>query len=117
MDDFEIGIKNECIKETLMILEEAEGSFMALSMNLRMLPLKPLIHKLQRVVRDTARSLGKDVQLDVLGEQLEIDKSVLDRLSAPLIRHLKRAILPISLLAQSFKWAINWYPQSMSRNF
>lgn len=64
----------------------------ALSMSLRMLPVKPLVQKLQRVVRDTARTLGKNVDFKVNGEQMEIDKSVLDRLADPLIHILRNAV-------------------------
>ncbi len=63
-----------------------------LSMSLRMLPVKPLIQKLQRVVRDTARVLDKDVNLDVVGDQIDIDKSVLDQLADPLIHILRNAV-------------------------
>ncbi|MGE4133259.1 MAG: chemotaxis protein CheA [Bdellovibrionales bacterium] len=63
-----------------------------LSMSLRMLPVKPLVQKLQRVVRDTAKALDKDVSFEVLGEQMEIDKSVLDRLADPLIHILRNAV-------------------------
>ncbi len=63
-----------------------------LSMSLRMLPVKPLVQKLQRVVRDTARALDKDVNLEVIGDQIDIDKSVLDQLVDPLIHILRNAV-------------------------
>lgn len=63
-----------------------------LSMSLRMLPVKPLIQKLQRVMRDTSTALNKEVTLQVNGEQMEIDKSVLDRLSDPLIHIIRNAL-------------------------
>lgn len=61
-------------------------------MSMRMLPVKPLVQKLQRVVRDTAKALDKEVQFEVIGEQMEVDKSVLDRLSDPLIHILRNAV-------------------------
>lgn len=64
----------------------------ALSMSLRMLPVKPLVQKLQRVVRDTAQALDKDVQLQLSGEQLDIDKTVLDKIADPLIHILRNAV-------------------------
>lgn len=67
-------------------------SIQSLSMSLRMLPVKPLVQKLQRVVRDTAKSLDKNVRFDILGDQLEIDKSVLDRLGDPLVHILRNAV-------------------------
>lgn len=64
----------------------------SLTMAFRMLPVRPLIQKLQRVVRDTGKELGKSVNFEVEGEHLEIDKSVLDRLSDPLIHVLRNAV-------------------------
>lgn len=64
----------------------------SIAMGLRMLPIKPLVQKLQRVVRDTAKLLGKDVVLELEGEQLDVDKSVLDRLADPLIHMLRNAV-------------------------
>jgi two-component system chemotaxis sensor kinase CheA len=64
----------------------------SLSMGLRMLPAKPLVQKLQRVVRDTANALKKEVNLEVVGEGMDIDKSVLDRLVDPLIHILRNAV-------------------------
>lgn len=64
----------------------------SISMSLRMLPVKPLVQKLQRVVRDTAQTLSKDVLFSIEGDQLEVDKSVLDRLADPLIHMLRNAV-------------------------
>lgn len=57
-----------------------------------MLPVKPLVQKLQRVVRDTAKSLNKEVDLQIMGDQLDVDKSVLDQLADPLIHILRNAV-------------------------
>ncbi|WP_198924167.1 chemotaxis protein CheA [Acidithiobacillus caldus] len=58
-------------------------------MRLRMQPCKRLFQQLPRVVRDVSRQLGKRVNLQIVGEDVEIDKKVVDALSAPLI-HLVR---------------------------
>ena len=58
-------------------------------MRLRMQPCKRLFQQLPRVVRDVSRQLGKRVNLQVVGEDVEIDKKVVDALSAPLV-HLVR---------------------------
>ncbi len=64
----------------------------SLTMSLRMLPVKPLVQKLQRVVRDTAQVLKKEVAFHVQGDQMEIDKSVMDQLGDPLIHILRNAV-------------------------
>jgi two-component system chemotaxis sensor kinase CheA len=58
-------------------------------MRLRMQPCKRLFQQLPRVVRDTSRQIGKNVKLLIEGEEVEIDKTVVDALSAPLV-HLVR---------------------------
>ena len=58
-------------------------------MRLRMQPCKRLFHPLPRVVRDVSHQLGKYVQLEIEGEDVEIDKTVVDALSGPMT-HLVR---------------------------
>jgi len=58
-------------------------------MRLRMQPCKRLFQQLPRVVRDVSRQLNKDVHLEIVGEDVEIDKTVVDALSGPMT-HLVR---------------------------
>jgi two-component system chemotaxis sensor kinase CheA len=61
-------------------------------MRLRMQPCKRLFQTLPRVVRDASRSLGKKVRLELEGEDVEIDKTVVDALSGPLIHLVRNAL-------------------------
>jgi len=63
-----------------------------LSMSLRMVPLKQTFQKMQRIVRDTASLLEKKVQLQLQGEETEVDKTVLEALSDPLIHLIRNAV-------------------------
>ena len=58
-------------------------------MRLRMQACQRLFQQLPRVVRDLSRQLNKEVQLEIAGEDVEIDKAVVDALSGPLT-HLVR---------------------------
>jgi two-component system chemotaxis sensor kinase CheA len=58
-------------------------------MSLRMQPCRRLFQQLPRVVRDVSRQLSKDVRLEIVGEEVEIDKTVVDALSGPIV-HLVR---------------------------
>jgi two-component system chemotaxis sensor kinase CheA len=58
-------------------------------MSIRMVPVAATFHKMQRIVRDMNRKLGKDVELQLSGEETEVDKSIIDTLSDPLM-HLIR---------------------------
>lgn len=58
----------------------------------RMLPFKQISERMQRIVRQTARELKKSVDLVIEGEATEIDRSVLDKLGAPLEHLLRNAV-------------------------
>lgn len=58
-------------------------------MRLRMQPCRRLFQQLPRVVRDLSRQLRKEVRLEIIGEDVEIDKTVVDALSGPMT-HLVR---------------------------
>jgi chemosensory pili system protein ChpA (sensor histidine kinase/response regulator) len=61
-------------------------------MNVRMVPFISISDRLYRIVRQTAKELGKRANLEIKGGQLEIDRSVLDKMAAPLEHILRNAI-------------------------
>ncbi len=61
-------------------------------LSVRMLPFKQITERLQRIVRQTARELKKTVELVIEGEETEIDRSVLDKLGAPIEHLLRNAV-------------------------
>lgn len=58
-------------------------------MSLRMVPVAGVFQKMNRIVRDMKQKLGKDVRLTILGEDTEIDKSIVDIIGDP-IMHIVR---------------------------
>jgi two-component system chemotaxis sensor kinase CheA len=61
-------------------------------MKTRMQPIGRLFQKYPRIARDLARSLGKDVELVLIGEETEIDKTMIEDLSDPLIHLIRNAV-------------------------
>ncbi|MCP1675127.1 chemosensory pili system protein ChpA (sensor histidine kinase/response regulator) [Natronocella acetinitrilica] len=61
-------------------------------MRTRMVPFANLAPRLRRIVRQTAQELGRDVQLRVQGGQGEMDRNVLERVTAPLEHMLRNAV-------------------------
>lgn len=58
-------------------------------MSIRMVPLSTTFHKMHRIIRDMSRKLSKDIELDILGEETEVDKNIIEHISDPLM-HLVR---------------------------
>lgn len=63
-----------------------------LSMSMRMVPVGPTFQKLSRIVRDTSKLLNKKVDLQLIGEDTEIDKTVLESLGDPLVHIIRNSI-------------------------
>jgi chemosensory pili system protein ChpA (sensor histidine kinase/response regulator) len=61
-------------------------------MRVRMTPMTLILNRLRRIVRETAGTLGKNVRLDVSGEEIELDKRIWEKLIDPLMHILRNAI-------------------------
>lgn len=61
-------------------------------MSIRMVPVSTSFHKMQRIVRDMSKKIGKEVQLDIIGEETEVDKNVIDTLNDPLMHLIRNAV-------------------------
>ena len=61
-------------------------------MGVRMLPIGSLFGRFRRLVHDLARDLGKEIELVTVGEETELDKTVIERLNDPLIHLIRNAI-------------------------
>ncbi len=62
------------------------------TLQLRMVPIGDTFSRFRRVVRDTAADLGKDVALEIVGGDTELDKSVVERIADPLTHLVRNAL-------------------------
>jgi two-component system chemotaxis sensor kinase CheA len=60
-------------------------------MSIRMMPLRQVFQRFPRLVRDIARSLDKEIELQVSGEETELDKTVIDSIGDPLTHIIRNA--------------------------
>ena len=76
------------------VLQQARGSreLQQGLMRTRTVPFSNLDERLYRIARQTARELGKKINLDIKDSHIELDRSVLERISAPLEHLLRNAI-------------------------
>ncbi len=61
-------------------------------MAVRMVPLSMTFQKMHRIVRDMSRKLGKEVQLELIGEETEVDKNIIGHISDPLMHIVRNSI-------------------------
>jgi two-component system chemotaxis sensor kinase CheA len=85
-------IQNPLILKSLTHLAKLSKEIQNVSMSLRMVQLKSTLQKMQRIVRDTSKSLDKKVYLELIGDETEIDKTVLEHLADPLVHIVRNAV-------------------------
>ncbi len=82
-------IKHEHIEEAITTLELVTSDLQSSVMKTRMQPIKKVFGRFPRVIRDLAKKLNKDINLQLIGENTDLDKSLVEALADPLI-HLVR---------------------------
>ncbi len=61
-------------------------------MSMRMVPLTNTFQKMNRIVFDVSRKLGKDIEFEMIGEQTEVDKNIIEHISDPLMHLVRNAV-------------------------
>ena len=109
-----LGKDNENMSRIAREMDLTVNDLQNTVMRLRMQPCKRLFQQLPRVVRDVSRQLHKDVRLEIVGEDVEIDKTVVDALSGPMT-HLVRNSLDHGIELPSVRAAANKPPSALLR--
>ena len=79
-------------KTVLLDLGRLVSDLQYQSLKLRLVPIDTIFKRSERVVRDTANKLGKMVQLQIDGSKIELDRTILDAISDPLLHILRNCV-------------------------
>jgi two-component system chemotaxis sensor kinase CheA len=82
----------ETLMETVSFLDRVTSEMQLAVMKIRMQPIKKVLSKFPRLVRDMSSSVNKDVELTIYGEGTEVDKSVIEHIGDPLTHILRNSI-------------------------
>jgi two-component system chemotaxis sensor kinase CheA len=61
-------------------------------MAMRLVPIGPLFRRMSRLVRDLSRQFGKQVQMETGGDEIELDRTIVEELSDPLMHMVRNAM-------------------------
>lgn len=78
--------------EALEHLEKITANLHDSVMKVRMVPVETVFNRFPRMVRDISKDLGKEVVLNMSGEETELDRTVIDEIGDPLIHLLRNAV-------------------------
>lgn len=84
--------KNQDMTEAVEYLERITTSLHDAVMKVRMVPIERVFNRFPRMVRDLAKDLSKEIDLNMSGEETELDRTVIDEIGDPLIHLIRNAI-------------------------
>ena len=80
------------LTETMTLASRLIGDLRDEIMSSRMVPVWQVFDRFPRLVRDAARSLGKQVDFTIEGKEIELDRSMLDEIGEPIVHLLRNAV-------------------------
>lgn len=86
------GLHLDRFEKALMHLDKITREIQEVSMSMRMIPLAGTFRKMVRLVRDLAHKEGKKVNLEISGEETEVDKTIIEQISDPLVHIIRNAV-------------------------
>jgi two-component system chemotaxis sensor kinase CheA len=89
--DLATGLKPR-LARNLSQLARITADIQRTAMSMRMIPIGQLFQKTGRLVRDLSRKYGKQVELDLQGEDTELDRNIVEELADPLMHMVRNAI-------------------------
>lgn len=88
LEGLELESFNKSARQLRKIINDVQDTVMSM----RMVSLSTTFFKMHRIVRDMCKNLGKDVQLEVVGEETEVDKNIIEHLSDPLMHIIRNSV-------------------------
>ncbi|NOZ52277.1 MAG: chemotaxis protein CheA [Gammaproteobacteria bacterium] len=92
MATLENASSDEEMSKVVANLDVVTADLQAAVMKTRMQPIKKVFGRFPRVVRDLARSLNKEVNLELQGEETDLDKNLVEALADPLVHLVRNAV-------------------------
>jgi two-component system chemotaxis sensor kinase CheA len=89
-----LGLKStdEAMSKAVANLDVVTGDLQASVMKTRMQPIKKVFGRFPRVVRDLARQLKKEINLELRGEETDLDKNLVEALADPLVHLVRNSV-------------------------
>ncbi len=86
------GLKLDSFYKAARQLHKITGELQDIVMSVRMVPLTPTFQKMNRVARDAGKCLQKNVTLEIVGAETEVDKNIIEHISDPLMHLIRNAV-------------------------
>jgi two-component system chemotaxis sensor kinase CheA len=87
-----LRIKDQKLQKDSVQLRRITAELQRISMSMRMVPIKGTFQKMIRLVRDLSKKSGKEVSLELQGEETEIDRNMIEEIYEPLVHMIRNSV-------------------------
>ncbi|URM31693.1 chemotaxis protein CheA [Cytobacillus firmus] len=85
-------LNNQELHETVEHMSRISGDLQNIILNMRMVPIETVFNRFPRMVRQLARDLNKKINLEIVGADTELDRTVIDEIGDPLVHLIRNAL-------------------------
>lgn len=85
-------LNNPELHETVERMSRISGDLQNIILNMRMVPVETVFNRFPKMVRQLARDLNKKINLEIIGAETELDRTVIDEIGDPLVHLLRNAL-------------------------
>jgi len=86
------SVKSQALQRKMAQLTRITAELQKTAMAMRMVPIGPLFRRMSRLVRDLSRQFGKQVQMETEGDEIELDRTIVEELADPLMHMVRNAM-------------------------
>lgn len=86
------GLKLDNFNKAAAQMSKISTDLQNVIMSMRMMPLTNTFQKMNRIVFDVSRKLGKDIEFEMIGETTEVDKNIIEHISDPLMHLVRNSV-------------------------
>ena len=86
------AIKSQALQRKLAQMTRITAELQKTAMAMRLVPIGPVFRRMSRLVRDLSRQFGKQVQMETEGDEIELDRTIVEELADPLMHMVRNAM-------------------------
>src|SRR5699024_10267410 len=85
-------LKHTDLEETVERMSRVSSDLQNIILTMRMVPINTVFNRFPRMIRQLARDLHKQVEIEIIGAETELDRTVIDEIGDPLVHLIRNAI-------------------------
>ena len=92
LEQIALELKNTDLEETVERMSRVSSDLQNIILTMRMVPINTVFNRFPRMIRQLARDLEKEIEIEIIGAETELDRTVIDEIGDPLVHLIRNAI-------------------------